>query len=188
MKTTFLVKKNPNIDSEDNWIIMNSFEFVMFLKTPEGQKRRNNFGRIPSCGEGDDTMFIECDEETAKRWKKENEYHAYLRKLEKESGITTFSYSSISLSGENIDGEDLLYDEECNVEESAIENMMVEGLYKAIARLSVYEQQLIHALYLSDKPMTESEFGKMHGHSQQRVHYQKQLTLNKLEKILNSKK
>ena len=44
MKKIYLVKKDPEKPaSKDNWIIMNSYEFAMFLKTPEGEKRKSAF-------------------------------------------------------------------------------------------------------------------------------------------------
>ena len=44
MKKIFLVKKNPNMpESEDNWIMMNSYEFAMFIK----YSKTESFG-IPS--------------------------------------------------------------------------------------------------------------------------------------------
>lgn len=37
MKNIYLVKKNPEMEvSDENWIVMNAYEFAMFLKTPDG--------------------------------------------------------------------------------------------------------------------------------------------------------
>lgn len=39
MKKIYLVKKNPEKPAgRENWIVMNSYDFAMFMKTPEGKK------------------------------------------------------------------------------------------------------------------------------------------------------
>ena len=41
MRKIYLVKKNPEQPADgNNWIVMNSFEFMNFVKTPDGQKRK----------------------------------------------------------------------------------------------------------------------------------------------------
>ena len=40
----YLVKKNPELPADgNNWIVMNSFQFINFVKTPERQKRKAFF-------------------------------------------------------------------------------------------------------------------------------------------------
>ena len=47
MRKIYLVKKNPEQPADgNNWIVMNSFEFMNFVKTPEGQKRKACFGQL----------------------------------------------------------------------------------------------------------------------------------------------
>lgn len=39
MRKIYLVKKNPELPADgNNWLVMNSFEFMNFIQTPEGQK------------------------------------------------------------------------------------------------------------------------------------------------------
>ena len=54
MRKIYLVKKNPEQPAGgNNWIVMNSFEFMNFVKTPEGQKRKACFGQLDACSVDD---------------------------------------------------------------------------------------------------------------------------------------
>ena len=45
MRKIYLVKKNPELPvNGNNWIVMNGFEFMKFIQTPEGRERRKCFG------------------------------------------------------------------------------------------------------------------------------------------------
>ena len=58
MKKIYMVKKNPNMpESEDNWIMMNGYEFARFMETEEGQRRKKNFAQIDACGE-EDVIYV----------------------------------------------------------------------------------------------------------------------------------
>ena len=44
MRKIYLVKKNPELPvNGNNWIVMNGFEFMKFIQTPEGRERRKCF-------------------------------------------------------------------------------------------------------------------------------------------------
>ena len=67
MRKIYLVKKNPEQPADgNNWIVMNSFEFMNFVKTPEGQKRKACFGQLDACSVDDVIIIAECGAETAK--------------------------------------------------------------------------------------------------------------------------
>lgn len=54
MRKIYLVKKNPELPADgNNWLVMNSFEFMNFIQTPEGQKRRDRFGQLDACSVDD---------------------------------------------------------------------------------------------------------------------------------------
>ena len=98
MKKIYMVKKNPNMpENEDNWIMMNGFEFAMFMKTEEGQRRKNNFAQLDACSEDDDIYIVECGEERAKEWRSEKYAHDYLRECEEESGLETVSFNAVNM-------------------------------------------------------------------------------------------
>ena len=50
MKKIFLVKKDPEREGKDNWIIMEGKEFSDFIRSEEGQRRNGVFGRLEACG------------------------------------------------------------------------------------------------------------------------------------------
>jgi hypothetical protein len=59
MRKIYLVKKNPELPADgNNWIVMNSFEFMNFVKTPDGQKRKACFGQLDACSV-DDVIIVE---------------------------------------------------------------------------------------------------------------------------------
>lgn len=64
MKKIYLVKKDPAAEGQDNWITMNGYEFAMFMKTPEGQARKDNFGQLDACSEDDNIIVMEAYLET----------------------------------------------------------------------------------------------------------------------------
>ena len=68
MRKIYLVKKNPELPADgNNWLVMNSFEFMNFIQTPEGQKRRDRFGQLDACSVDDVIIIAECGTETAKQ-------------------------------------------------------------------------------------------------------------------------
>lgn len=95
MRKIYLVKKNPELPADgNNWLVMNSFEFMNFIQTPEGQKRRDRFGQLDACSVDDVIIIAECGTETAKQWRSEKDRHDYLVSIENQSGITVFSYNT----------------------------------------------------------------------------------------------
>lgn len=185
MKKLYLVKKDPAQPATcDNWIVMNAYEFAMFMKTPEGQSRKSNFGPLDACSYDDYQIIGECGKECAKKWRSEKDRHDYLKCLEKQSEITTFSYNAIEVNDEELTGEELLADEDCDVEEIVLKRLQYEELYKAIEQLGQNDRLLIGCLFLQKNPMTSVEFGKMYGYSPQLVKYYKFRALDRLKKLL----
>ena len=161
MKKIYMVKKNPNLpESEDNWIMMNGYEFARFMETEEGQRRKKNFAQIDACGEEDDIYVVECGEERAKAWRSEKDAHDYLKECEAESGIETVSFYAIDSEGEEIDLEDIVADPESDVVAEVIRKVSHDALMEALSTLSDSEYDLIFQLYLSDEPLSLSEIAE----------------------------
>ena len=57
MKRTFLVKKDPTKDSQDNWLIMNYAQYAQWRKTDEGRSREILFGKFEACSDDDTVIF-----------------------------------------------------------------------------------------------------------------------------------
>ncbi len=186
MKNIYLVKKNPEMEvSNENWIVMNAYEFAMFLRTPDGERRKDNFGKLPNgYADTDYTIYAECGVEAAKEWKSEQNSYDYLLRHKKESGIKTVSYQSLVINDEENNGEELIADENEDVEFFVLKKIEIEELYRAIYQLSPYERDLITCLFLLEKPMTESEFALLHGTYQEKVSRQKRKALLKLKNFL----
>ncbi len=187
MRKIYLVKKNPELAADGtNWIVMNGYEFAMFMQTPEGQRRKDNFGQLDACTMDDVIIVAECGADTAKKWRSEKDKQDHLKKLESDSGIETYSYEALDRPNQELTGEEWLVDTECNVEEEVQNKMHIEELYKAVELLDEADRMLICSLYLSKKAMTAVEFGKTHGFSPQLIQYYKRRALSRLKKILEN--
>ena len=111
MRKIYLVKKNPELPADgNNWIVMNSFEFMNFVKTPDGQKRKACFGQLDACSLDDVIIIAECGADTAKKWRSEKDSHDYLASFEKQSGVTVFSYNTQTTTEDGLSGEEILMD------------------------------------------------------------------------------
>lgn len=185
MKKIYLVKKDINKPADaKNWLVMNSYEFAMFMKTPEGQSRKDCFGPLDACSFDDYQIFAECGKEVATQWRANKDAADYLREWEEKSGIKTLSYHNIICDDIEMSGEGLLIDEDCDVELYVVKKVEVEELHKALAKLSPDERKLIACLFLVDKPMTELEYAEKINGKQTTVGYQKRKILAKLKKML----
>lgn len=189
MKNLYLVKKDPMQPADcNNWIIMNAYEFAQFIKTPDGQRRKDDFGRLSACSENEYTIYAECGYESAKKWKADQNRQDYVKRVKEEMGISFFSYNSVMVDEDEISGESLIADEDCDVELYVIAKIEKENLHKAIELLPEYDRRLITCLFLLEKPMTEKEFSEKYGIKRRTVNDHKEKALRKLKKIIESLK
>lgn len=185
MKKIYLVKKDANKPADaKNWLVMNSYEFAMFMKTPEGQSRKDCFGPLDACSFDDYQIFAECGKNVATQWRSEKDAADYLRECEEKSGIKTLSYHNIVCDDKKMSGEGLLVDEDCDIELYVVKKVEVEELHKALGKLLPEERKLIACLFLMDKPMSEQEYAEKTNGKQTTVGYQKRKILAKLKKML----
>lgn len=182
MRKIYLVKKNPEQPADgNNWIVMNSFEFMNFVKTPEGQKRKACFGQLDACSVDDVIIIAECGAETAKQWRSEKDRHDYLASIEKQSGMTVFSYNTQTATENEMSGEELLADNQCDVVEEVLRRFQKAHIQETLATLLPEERDLIESLIISDFPMTEREYAKKVGKTQSTIHCQKAAILKRLK-------
>ena len=184
MKKIYLVKKDPSKDSTDNWITMSGYEFARFMETPDGKSRKDNFGQINSCGDGDDILVVECGQAAAAQLRAEKDRHDYLLEQQAASQYTTTSYSSIEDEDEEIPAENFIPDERVNVAETAFLNLQRKCLREYVNLLTKNDRVLIKALILSDHPLTERQYGEMVGLDRNQVHTAKCRLLRGLKKFL----
>lgn len=185
MRKIYLVKKNPEQPADgNNWIVMNSFEFMNFVKTPEGQKRKACFGQLDACSVDDVIIIAERGAETAKQWRSEKDRHDYLASIEKQSGMTVFSYNTQTATENEMSGEELLADNQCDVVEEVLRRFQKAHIQETLATLLPEERDLIESLIISDFPMTEREYAKKVGKTQSTIHCQKAAILKRLKNML----
>ena len=176
---TYLVKKDVNKpDSQDNWIIMNGYEFASFMKTEDGQKRKRNFARLEQCDGYDDMVIVECGEGKAKVWENERQCERYHRNV--NGDFATFSYDYHIPGRGTYCGDDALPDPAFNVEALVLEHIRNEVLYEALYLLTPTEQDLIEQLYLSNEPITLSEYAARNGICNASAHGRKIRAFRKL--------
>ncbi len=189
MKTIYLVKKNPDLSSEDNWIEMSYSEFVLFLETSEGQRRKKLFSIIDPTDRTDTRIVIEADPDMAKLLHKEHCAKKYRARRQRESGYSSISYNAIGENGEDLTGEELISDETCDVEEQAIKNLEAQRLRDAVSQLSDFDQQIVHTLFFSKQDLSNTQCAKKIGICRVTLWSHKKIVLVRLKKILeNSKK
>ena len=126
MKRTFLVKKDPTIEAQDNWLIMDYRQYAAWRETDEGKNREIVFGKFEACSEDDSIIFMECNEKVSKELKKDCHRKQYIRSRDAETPFQVMSYSTMTFQESEIYGEDVLEDTECNVEESVMQRMDIE--------------------------------------------------------------
>lgn len=91
----------------------------------------------------------------------------------------TRRYKSLS---ELLDKTSMLVDENVNIEDNFLRQNDVDKLRKAMSKLKPSEQELIHKLYLSEHPMTQNQYSKMLGTTENAI----QLRLAKIKRKLKN--
>ncbi len=184
MKTIYLVKKDPTKEaSGNNWIVMNAYEFHLFMLTDDGKRRRSGFGQLDACSVEDCIIVAECGNDAAKQWKKEKNRQDYRNRVREESGYGEFSYDAATTEDDTT-GEELLADEDANPEEEAIRRMELQELRRAIALLQPEDRDVLEQCYLRSKPLTIEEYAKLRGIGRSTAGYRKKAVLEKLKRIL----
>ena len=163
MKDIFLVKINPDISDENNWINMTMTEFADFLDTPEGLRRARLFQRLSRCSEDDYGIIIECSEEQARDIAKERGHARYLMWQKRKAQITILSL----LSPVSEDDPNETYADICpadiDVEKEAINHVLIEKLCVCLMLLPPEDLDLIENLFLRYVPLTATEYGEKCG-------------------------
>ena len=180
MKTIYLVKKNPNISADDNWIKMDGSTFYKFIKSPEGQRRKSLFVTLPACGTKDYAIVIEAEPDVAKEINSENNHRKHLNRVRAKKGYITISYHAMQQTDDDFYGEELLLDDAVSVEDIVLHKIEIESLYEAISCLSWEHQQYIIEVYLSKCPLTDIEYAEQHSLTQWQVVYMKEKIFHKL--------
>lgn len=184
MRKLFFVKKNVNEPTgASNWIEMNVDEFNEFISTEEGKARKNYFAPLFGFGTGDADYYIETTCEEVSKIRKENNRHAYLKRLEKESGCVTVSLNELDLYGEN-EQEDRIVDQTAFVDKIYIAKETSAEIQKALSMLTDKQRDIICSLVYTDEPVRVIDYAKAHNMTSVAVIQTKERALKQLKKIL----
>lgn len=186
MKRTFLVKKDPTGDGQDNWLIMDYRQYAAWRKTEEGRNREIIFGKLEACSDDDMVIFMECSEEASKELKKDCHRKQYIRNREAETPFQVMSYSSMTFHELEIYGEDALEDTECNVEESVMQRMDIERVRAALKELTTEERAIIQDFFFTESPIPVKELVEKYAMPKTSIYRKRDDALKKLKKILGN--
>ncbi len=84
------------------------------------------------------------------------------------------------------DKADLITDESIDIEKDILQKFERDKLYDAMSKLKPSEQELIHKLYLDKHPMTQAEYAKILGITENAVKQRVKWLRNKLKKLLST--
>ena len=184
MKKLFFVKKNVNEPTgTDNWIEMNVNEFKKFIETEDGRNRRNNFAPLLGFGTGDADYYVETTREEVRKIRKDNNRHAYLKKLEMESGFVTVSLNELDLFDEN-EKEERITDMTAFVDKIFLAKETSLEIQKALSMLTDKQRDIICLLVYTDEPVRVIDYAKTHNMTSAAVIQTKERALKQLKKIL----
>ena len=184
MKRTFLVKKDPTIDAQDNWLIMDYRQYAAWRETDEGKNREIVFGKFEACSEDDSIIFMECNEKVSKELKKDCHRKQYIRSRDAETPFQVMSYSTMTIQESEIYGEDVLEDTECNVEESVMQRMDIERVRTALKILTTEERDIIMNFYFSENPLSGEALAEKFATTKSSIYRRRDHALRKLKSIL----
>lgn len=179
MKRIYFVKKDPLINSEDNWIQMNKQEYLAFIHTPAAENRF--FAQLDACTQDDCIITVETTKEQAVQCRNEKDHHDYLTQNEINSGIQTLSYDESIKDTDAHFSDFSLADQDQNIADQIIEKCDQKTLEKALDSLSDSEYQFIYNLFLSPKRKSEHEMAQDANASQQAINKKKRAILEKIK-------
>lgn len=161
---------------------MQPFSMKEYLAMREDDARIRGLKFIPI-----DSRMYEATPEQFKEWQKERDERRNDKKRQKKANTPKYklTYQSVPDTDEDI-FETLVIDDACDVEETALDNLMGELLRLSIAQLAPSEQELITALFYDG--MTEREYAIKSGIPQKTINDRKRRILLKLKKIIETKK
>lgn len=162
MKRTFWVMKDPTIEAQDNWLIMDYRQYAAWRETDEGRNREIVLGKLEACSDDDTVIFMECSEEASKELKKDCHRRQYIRDRNLETSFQVMSYSTMTFHDADICGEDVLEDKDCNVEEEVVQSLDIERVRAALKALTPGRTRYHYELLLLGEPLVgRSTCGKI---------------------------
>lgn len=192
MEKIFVVRKDPQKPgSDDNSIVMCFKEFDAFLRTEEGQRRKDCFIKLDAVDESDAIIFLESSREEAIKKKQEQNHSDYLHRQQKERGVLEVSLDMPIDMGEEGDETtllDLIADEAADTEKQAVEQIIHTELPAALGELDHSELDLILAFYIREEKMTVNRYAESTGESRRQIRKRHDSAIRKLRLYYRRKK
>jgi RNA polymerase sigma factor (sigma-70 family) len=154
-----------------------------YLRSVEGKNKR--FMRTSAHEDGGEDEYVEVPSAYIRKHRQDERRVQYVSDCIEGSGIVTVSLYAMA-DKETLDlvnGEECIADESADVEENAFRSMELETLRKALKALTEEERRLVSALFYCGRQITEAEYAKANGISQQAVSKKKRTVLQKLKKF-----
>ena len=180
MKIFYIEDQNGKYASEDGSRRFTRLEGTAayeFLRSPMGQGRR--FMKLANIDSDEDEINIEVNSNVMKSFRMYERREQYISDNAREKPYTIISLSYAECDDEEYP-EESLPDEDVNIEEEVLRQIDLEILHRALDALLEDEYALIYALFLREKPMTESEYATQRGTTQQTISKRKKTILKKL--------
>ena len=135
--------------------------------------------------ENGDKTGVEADPEVLREFGAEDRRARYLRDIEIGCDISVVSANiRVYLPSEEEAELQETVASPCDVEQEVQQSLDLQNLRKALSCLTESEYDLIFALYLSDRPLTERQFAESRGLAPMTVHNRKKRVLQELRKFI----
>ena len=164
MKIFFLDDENGTFLSTDGrrrFVRLVGSEVLSYIK--ENRFQKVYFFTTSTEEELGDLVLIEIPEGSVPKFRKEMNRKNYLSRIEKDSLIMCISLFDQAEGEEGLTVQDTIVDEAIDVEEKVILEIELEMLRRALKVLSDEDLRIIHSLYLSEDPLSETQLSEILG-------------------------
>lgn len=183
MSTKFYIKDDNgsilSMDGKTRYTLLEGNAAYDFLRTDEGKSRCFHV----EVDENGDKLGIETDMEFKKKYQPEIRRKRYLEAVKVECKITFVSGNTPVEDTDYAELFDTIEDESADVYETLCEKEEIDLLHQAIASLTEQEKDLLNKLYFDEKTISEKEYAKTCGISQQAVSKRKLAIFSKIKRF-----
>lgn len=112
---------------------------------------------------GGHLVFVEIPEESASKIRSDLNREKYVKDTLKKSPYVIISLFDQAEGEEELTVQDTVIDESVNVEDKVILEIELEMLRRALKVLSDDDLRIVHSMYLSDDPLSETKLSEILG-------------------------
>ena len=164
-------------DGSKRWTRLTGQALYDFLQTERGKK---TYFFVDTDDNGVAIGVEIRNTELASNLKGDKNHSDYLKQVRDESGYITVSFDYFETEDGTSTGDEVIPNDDDSIENDVLRQFDLETLRRALDTLTEDEYALICALFLQDKPMTESEYANQKGTTQQAINKRKKAILKKL--------